>query len=207
MLWWSVCAFQGFDNGCVAILVVHPQYLAQWEDMFSAEESAFSMRIEKVAGGASRIESVRNGLKKVGEIIGVEGLKDERNIVFIHDSARPLVTPELITRGCIAVDCGVGAVPTISVADSLREIKDTGEIVAVNRNRFLAVQTPQVFVYEDINMAYDNVKEEEGLTDDASVAERVGIRIKTYPGDPANFKVTTSIDLKLCEALFDKRKY
>lgn len=190
MFWWSVLAFRRFDPECRIILVVHPDFI----DAFSDEEESTGIPLLKVPGGSSRIESVRNGLTRIlSECPDGAGSDEVR--VFIHDAARPLVTPELIARGAEMAGKGVGAIPVVALSDSIRRLTAEGS-EAADRAAFVAVQTPQIFMLPDIAAAYDAVKEGRGLTDDASVAERFGLKIVTFSGDPANFKVTNPNDLK-----------
>lgn len=186
MLQWSIDAFRAYDPDCGVVLVVHPDYLEKWKELLKGEG------ITAVAGGASRIESVRNGLKEIGK----EEKDGEELLVFIHDAARPGVTPEMMRRGEAAVKPGTGAVPVVALSDSIRRLTGEGS-VAVNRSEYVAVQTPQVFMYEDITRAYQELPEETGaFTDDASVAEAAGIRIVIYEGDPNNLKVTNPGDIE-----------
>lgn len=195
MLWWSVEAFKNFDEDCRVVLAVHPDYLANWDALFGEEEKALKYDLVKVAGGSSRIESVRNGLRKIKDISDKDASSKEEIKVFIHDAARPLVTPELIGRGEEKIEKGVGAVPVIPVTDSLRQVGPDGTW-PVDRQNYVAVQTPQIFLLDDILAAYEAVSEEKGLTDDASVAEKFGLRVEVFEGDPENIKVTNPSDFK-----------
>lgn len=191
MLWWSVEAFRAFDPHCRIVLVVHPDFIERWDDELGIEESMFGSDIIKAAGGGSRIESVKNGLQ------AIEGLNPvERDKVYIHDSARPFVTPELILRGTQIVEKGKGAVPVIPLTDSIRLKTATGS-KAVNREDYAIVQTPQIFMWPDIAEAYGKVRNEALFTDDASIAEHNGIEILTFDGDPANIKITNPSDFNL----------
>lgn len=192
MLWWSVETFRSFDPDCRIILVVHPYYLEHWNDLFGEEEKSLGIEIHKVKGGGSRIESVHNGLEAIAGIIMSEKDTDVCK-VFIHDAARPFVTSELIKRGSEKVLEGTGAVPAIPLTDSIRKLTANGSESA-SRTEFVAVQTPQIFLFKDIKAAYDALKDEEGLTDDASVAERFGLRIEIFSGEPSNFKITNPSD-------------
>lgn len=194
MLWWSVEQFLRFDPDCLILLVVHPHFLENWEREFGEEEKLIGHPVHKTAGGSTRVESVRNGLNFL-ENLGVDGAAK----VFIHDGARPLVTEEMIRAGEAVAADGIGAVPVVPLSDSIREFRD-GRSVAVDRNNYRAVQTPQIFLFQDIKAAYDAVSSEDGsLTDDASVAERFGLKISTFPGDPRNIKVTNPIDFIIAE--------
>lgn len=192
MLWWSVEAFLRFDSHCRIVLVVHPRFLESWEDMMAEEEAVLGGPVEKVPGGATRFDSVKNGLGFIRSSFCDIGRDDT---VFIHDAARPFVTPELILRGASVISEGVGAVPAVPLTDSIRRLLPDGS-VSVPRADFVAVQTPQIFRFDDISRAYASVEDSSGLTDDASVAERAGISIRLYEGDPANRKITIPEDFK-----------
>ena len=186
LFWYSVEAFHRFDSDCRILLVVHPDFLRRWEELFGDEERSLPFPLEKTAGGMSRIRSVRNALKY---------LDGEEGRVFIHDAARPLVTSELIYRGAGAFGPGVGAVPVIPLSDSIRKLERDGSI-AVKREEYVAVQTPQVFLLSELKAAYDALVNEDGFTDDASVGESYGLKIVTFPGDPDNIKITNPSDFQ-----------
>lgn len=192
LFWRSVDAFRDFDPHCSIILVVHPYFLENWDAVFGDEEKEEEISVFKTEGGATRIESVRKGLEFVASLPDFT----EDSVVFIHDSARPNVSPQLIGRGAATVNARVGAVPAVPLSDSIRQLTGEGSR-AVDRSEYVAVQTPQVFLAGDIIEAYKAVKSEDGLTDDASVAERAGIHIDLYEGDPSNIKITHPSDFKL----------
>jgi len=116
--------------------------------------------------------------------------------VVIHDGARPLVTGDLIEHGIEAAretGVAVAAVPvtdTIKVAGEDRVVQQT----PLRRNLW-AVQTPQVFRFDIITEAYHRAKGE--VTDDASLVEQLGYKVKLYMGSYDNIKVTTPNDLVL----------
>lgn len=204
MLWWSVEAFHNFDPDCRIILTVHPWYLENWDEMFGEEEKELGIEVYKTKGGESRITSVINSLQYIDREFG--DLKGENPTVYIHDAARPLVTPELIRNGTGITTCGTGAVPVVSLKDSIRKkVKGEETSVPVDRSEFMIVQTPQIFLYGDIKRAYDSVEGDGTLTDDASVAEKAGLSIKTFPGDYSNIKVTTPEDFAFVESLLQHR--
>ena len=70
------------------------------------------------------------------------------------------------------------------------------------RHNLWAVQTPQVFRYEIITSAHRQIKDE--VTDDASLVEQLGYRVKLYMGAYDNIKITTPDDLALAEVLLKK---
>lgn len=196
IIWWSVEAFKRFDPQCKIVMAVHPDYLDKWEDIFGKEVAALGCEIIKTKGGKNRIESVKNALKAIEDKEGFDGLNSSHRIVYIHDAARPFVSVDLIARGSKVVKKGIGAVPVVPVTDSIRRLSYGGS-ESVDRNNYVAVQTPQIFYYDDIRKAYDSLEEEQGLTDDASVGEKFGLAIDLYEGDPANRKITNPSDFKI----------
>jgi len=141
-------------------------------------------------GGARRQDSVKQGLRQIKDC----------DWVMIHDGARPFLTVTLIEDGLKMADefgAAVAAVPvkdTIKVADSKKWIKRT-----LQRNRLWAVQTPQIFKFDMITKAYENLAVE--VTDDATAVERLRYAIKLYMGDYRNIKVTTPEDLALARII------
>ena len=152
-----------------------------------------------VAGGTTRFQSVSNALDSISA--------HSADVVLVHDGARPLVTPSLIS-GVIDNIVNRGnpaAIPVINVADSLREIVNPGKTVAVDRSRYVAVQTPQGFRADILKAAY-RTPYRDTFTDDASVVEAAGTQISTVPGDTDNIKITTPRDLVIAQAILSSRK-
>jgi len=120
--------------------------------------------------------------------------------VIIHDGARPLVTRELIEEGLKAAQETGAAVAAVPVTDTIK-IADDDRIVHQTppRQNLWAVQTPQVFRIDIITNAYQKAKGE--ATDDASLAEQAGYKVKLYMGSYDNIKITTTNDLLIAEAL------
>lgn len=196
MIWWSVEAFKVFDSECRIVMAVHKDFLDKWEEEFGKEEKKLGYDIIKIEGGRSRFQSVKNALNYIESIIDGSDALASKCKLFIHDGARPLVSPELIERGANEVAEGKGAVPVVPLVNSIRKITPECSF-AVDRNDYVVVQTPQVFLFTDIKKAYDSVADENEFTDDASVAEKYGLRIAVFPGDSKNIKVTNPEDFRM----------
>ncbi|NUJ80590.1 bifunctional 2-C-methyl-D-erythritol 4-phosphate cytidylyltransferase/2-C-methyl-D-erythritol 2,4-cyclodiphosphate synthase [Methylocystis sp. FS] len=140
-------------------------------------------------GGASRQESVRNGL----EALAAEGAPD---IVLIHDAARPFADAALIARAIEAAAIHGAAAPGVPLADTIKQIDDAGVVVATpDRARLRAVQTPQSFRFDLIMTAHRAAAAGgRDYTDDAMIAEAAGVKVHIFDGDAANFKLTTQQD-------------
>ena len=112
---------------------------------------------------------------------------------------RPLVDMETIKRSFESAEQMGASIPVVDMIESLRKVTENGS-VAVDRNAFKLVQTPQVFQSEIILKSYEQPYNEQ-FTDDASVVESFGHMVELVEGNRENIKITTTIDLKLYEAL------
>jgi 2-C-methyl-D-erythritol 4-phosphate cytidylyltransferase len=148
-----------------------------------------------VQGGATRSASVRAGLGAV---------PDDADIIAVHDSARPLATPELWRAVIDAVAGGAdGAIAATPVTDTVKEVGAGGRLVTLDRDRLVSVQTPQAFkagVLRRAHLAADDA------TDDAALVEAIGGRIVVVDGLPENLKVTSAMDLIVAVALMGARR-
>ncbi len=146
-------------------------------------------------GGASRFESVRNGLAALG---------DGCDLVAIHDGVRPLVSRQMILRGVETAQKKGSAIPIVPPVDSFR-IESGGGLEVIDRNLLRAIQTPQIFATKLLADAYDTTPSER-FTDDATVVERLGVKLGYYEGERSNIKITTPEDLAIAEALMRLQK-
>ena len=145
-----------------------------------------------VAGGASRQDSVRNGLESLAD------LQPDR--VLIHDAARPFLTAAIVDRTLAALDDAPGAVVAVPVTDTLKRGQDGCVAGTIDRSALWRAQTPQAFRYADILAAHRRAKGA-AMTDDAAVAEAAGLPVKLVMGADDNFKITTADDLRRAERL------
>lgn len=146
-----------------------------------------------VEGGATRLESVWNGLEAVPE-----GAK----WIAVHDACRPFFTNDLFCAVVAAAQDGGAAICAVSPSDTIKETR--GSIVAktLNRDSLAAVQTPQVFCADIIREAY-RVAMRDGVpaTDDSSLVERLGYPVTLVPGERGNIKVTYPEDFAVAETM------
>ena len=150
-----------------------------------------------VAGGASRLHSVRIGTLELSR--GLE-------LIAIHDGARPFVPQDVIEQVIRkAGECGAAA-PAVHINDTVKEVREGLVDRTVDRTMLRAVQTPQVFdaglIRAALQKALDDGAE---VTDDCSVVERLGMRVALTPGDPFNLKLTTPEDLILARGILEGR--
>jgi 2-C-methyl-D-erythritol 4-phosphate cytidylyltransferase len=134
---------------------------------------------------------------------GLAALDPACEVVLVHDAARPFVTRELLDVVIAAARSGVGAVPAVPVADTLKESDAHGAVRrTVPRDGLWRAQTPQGFPRELLARAHAEARAA-GVTgtDDAFLVERLGGTVRLVPGDPRNLKITTADDLALAELL------
>ncbi len=167
------------------VTVIHPDDRALYD-----EAAAGLGVIEPVSGGASRQESVCNGLKALGHI--------QPDVVLIHDAARPFFPNELVSEIIAALDLHVGAVPGIPVTDTLKRVRDRCVETTVDRSDLWRVQTPQGFRYPEILAAHKAAAGMD-LTDDAAVAEQFALDVVILEGAEGNMKITRAEDLNMNE--------
>jgi 2-C-methyl-D-erythritol 4-phosphate cytidylyltransferase len=151
--------------------------------------------IEVIAGGSSRQASVASALTAVGP----------RPIVLVHDAARALAPPELFERVAAAVREGHPAViPVVPIVDTIKYVDSAGMVGGtVDRTALRAVQTPQGFRRDVLVAAHGCAVDEH--TDDAGLAEKLGVPVFTVPGDDRALKITRPVDLVVAEALLTRR--
>ena len=144
-------------------------------------------------GGATRMESIRNGLRALHGSIAPD------DWVLVHDAARPGLDAELIER--LIVETGehpAGGLLALPVVDTVKR-SVAGEVSTVSRDGLWLAQTPQMFRYQLLLRALDAVTDPSAITDDASAVEALGLAPKLVEGHPRNLKVTLPADIRIAE--------
>ncbi|HEY6917148.1 MAG TPA: bifunctional 2-C-methyl-D-erythritol 4-phosphate cytidylyltransferase/2-C-methyl-D-erythritol 2,4-cyclodiphosphate synthase [Allosphingosinicella sp.] len=171
----------------VAIVVAPGQ-----EDMARQALTGITPLPRLIAGGATRRESVRNGL----EAIAAEGGAAS---ILIHDAARPFLPGVVIDALLEALEKSEGAVPVLPVVDTLAE-GDEGLGGTVRREGLYRVQTPQAFRFAAILDAHRRWSPDAEATDDAQVARAAGYDVAMVAGDESLAKITYEADFLRAES-------
>ena len=178
--------FQGCDLIDQIVLVVSKQSLKKCRELV-VDQGWFKV-VDTCPGGERRQDSVAAGLKRL----------EDCHWIVIHDGARPLVTEDLIRRGLEEAEETGAATAAVPVTDTIKVAGDDRLVQYTPlRHNLWAVQTPQVFRFDIITQAHRRVKAE--VTDDASLVEQLGYKVKLYMGAYDNIKITTPDDLALAE--------
>jgi 2-C-methyl-D-erythritol 4-phosphate cytidylyltransferase/2-C-methyl-D-erythritol 2,4-cyclodiphosphate synthase len=170
-----------------AVTAIHPDDA----DLYAAavEDLDRSKILPPAHGGATRQESVLNGLKAL-ESQGA-------GLVLVHDAARPFVTAGLIDRAIAAAEASGAAIPGTPVTDTVKIVDERAQVAATPERRLLrAVQTPQAFAFEILLKIHRQAAEQDlfSFTDDAALVEWAGRPVAVFDGDPANIKLTHPAD-------------
>lgn len=151
------------------------------------------------AGGSERQYSIANGLKLVPK---------DSEIVLVHDTARPLINLETIEKVIDAAEKFGGAIAAVPEKNTIKIIDSEGFVKSTPpRADLVAVQTPQGFKKEILLKAYEQAAIDNFLgTDDASLVERIGGKIKIVQSDYKNIKITTPEDVEIAETFLRSEK-
>ena len=175
--------------GAVAV-AIHPDDRSLYDAATGGLDPEGRRLLPPVAGGATRQESVRNG---------IEALAAHRSdLVLIHDAARPFVPPSLIDRLIEALRESDGAIAALPVRDTVKRAENGRIAATLDRSVLWRAQTPQGFRFAAIRDAHPRAAGSD-LSDDAAVAEAAGLSVALVEGSEDNFKVTTMDDLARAE--------
>ncbi len=177
----------GFDVEMELVLALPEQHFSMWRELCTTHHFAIPHTV--VAGGETRFDSVKNALNKVSNA----------DLIGVHDGVRPLVSKEVVERCFEAAEQFGSAVPAVPIVQSLRKMNGKSSI-AVNRDEYYSVQTPQCFRADVLKDAYSKATHNQ-FSDDASVVEATGKDIALVEGNIENIKVTSPIDLQLASLL------
>jgi 2-C-methyl-D-erythritol 4-phosphate cytidylyltransferase len=192
VLRWTLEAFDACPDVDALLVVVGDatrDLVTQW-----VEEGAFTKPVTLSEGGAERHLSVSEGLRKLPPGTG---------IVAVHDGARPLITPQQITR-CVNRAVEVGAVACARpVVETLKRVSARGTIEgSLPREGAWIMETPQVFRCDMLCAAYDKVLADGLLvTDEVSAVQHLGVEVYVQDNPSPNPKITYPADLDLAEKL------
>jgi 2-C-methyl-D-erythritol 4-phosphate cytidylyltransferase len=151
-----------------------------------------------IGGGATRAESVLNGLKAVRA--------ETAGIVAVHDGARPLVSSDEIAETIRKAEETGAALLTAPVTDTIKEISGENIVGTINRNSLRRALTPQCFRYDILKKAYDRVTDFSAATDESYLVEKAGFPVAFVEGSASNIKITNAEDLALAEFLLSSER-
>ncbi|OAA31780.1 hypothetical protein AT15_02840 [Kosmotoga arenicorallina S304] len=179
---------------CV-VLVMHPDWVAR---ALSILKNYGLKRVEVVAGGESRQQSVHKGLNALSRY--------KPHKVMIHDAARPLFNANQIEEILSYVKPGKGAVIAEKITDTIYQAEDGILLKVLDRRKLWKAQTPQCFIFEEILRAHEKALSDHFLdaTDDATLYMKYGGEVTLLSSRSPNFKITAQTDLQIAESYLIK---
>jgi 2-C-methyl-D-erythritol 4-phosphate cytidylyltransferase / 2-C-methyl-D-erythritol 2,4-cyclodiphosphate synthase len=172
------------------VAVIHPDDAG----LFEQSASGCGARVRHVFGGPTRQASTLLGLK------ALSGRAPE--YVMIHDAVRPFISPVLMDRLRKALTADSGVIPALPVSETVKRKDLQGFILdTVSRAGLFSAQTPQAFPFQQILRAHEmaRAQSDQEFTDDASIAEYAGLKVRIIEGAPENIKLTWKHDIDMAD--------
>ncbi len=163
-------------------------------DYYNNLKNKYSSKVKIVIGGKTREESTYNGLLETSE---------NNSIILCHDGVRPFVTKEIILNSIKAMKEYNAVVVAVPAKDTIKSIREDKTIAYTPKRKYLYnAQTPQVFKRDLLVSAYKKCFQEDiQVTDDSSLMEVIGEKVKIIDGSYSNIKITTKEDLLFAEII------
>jgi 2-C-methyl-D-erythritol 4-phosphate cytidylyltransferase len=191
---WSLAALEASKVVDRVVITAPAECEAQ---MATIAEQTMALPTAIVTGGASRSQSVANGVQAA----------PEASVIVVHDAARPLVTAELVERSVSQLErwgCDA-AIVAARATDTIKEAGPGGRVSAtLERSSLWIVQTPQTFRAEALRKSME-AAELDRAYDDAQLVEVIGGDVRIVEGSRDNLKITTQFDLRVAELLLAER--
>lgn len=198
LLFYSLAAFEKSPLIHSLIVVAHPDRLADIEKVI--KKYRFKKIAKVIAGGATRCESVANGLK---------ALDKDTAYVAVHDAARPLITVDVIEEALKAAVKDSAAVVAVPVKSTIKKVDPKNLFIqeTLIRDTLWEIQTPQIFRKDILVKAHRAMACDARCepTDDAVLVEKIGVKVKIVRGNYQNIKVTTPEDLAAAAAFLGSK--
>jgi len=175
-------------------VVIHPDD----EALYRQATAGVSHKLKDfIVGGASRQQSVQNGLNAMA------AQQPAPDRVLIHDAARPFIDAALINRVIDGLDDHDCVLPVTPVTDTVKRVENGFVTDTLDRSSLFGAQTPQGFQFKAILELHRKASKASGasFTDDASIAEQFGLAVHTVAGAPENVKLTTPNDMAMGELM------
>ncbi len=195
VLAWSLVAASGARSIREVVVVTGPHTHEAIRELLDA--LALVTPVTCVAGGARRQDSVA---------AGVAAVSPASEVVLIHDAARPLATSAMFDACAEEARLRGAAIVAIPVSDTLKRVQGGTIVETVSRESLWSAQTPQAFQLDIIRRAIEKTRTiDSEFTDEASLLEALGERVRIVPGDRSNIKITHPEDLEVVDALLWRR--
>ncbi|MDR3277138.1 MAG: 2-C-methyl-D-erythritol 4-phosphate cytidylyltransferase [Oscillospiraceae bacterium] len=192
----TLAAFQRCGAIREIVVVARERELTRVAELVAEYSITKASRV--IVGGATRLESVYNGVFAVTPSV---------KLIAVHDGARPLVTEEVIADAVSMAAKHAAAAPAVPVKPTVKRAKNGVVTETLDRDGLFEAQTPQVFEASVLKGALTNARDKRlDVTDDGAAAEAIGVAVWLTKGSYENIKLTTAEDLILAEAILSRRE-
>ena len=188
----TINVFYNYDKQIEIIIVIPEDQINEWKKL--CDKHSFFVHHEIVLGGKTRFHSVQNAIQ----------LLKKNRLVAVHDGVRPLISESTIDRCFKMAEKKGNAIPVIPIDESIRKIENNINF-PVNRNEFVKIQTPEVFISDILIEAFKQSYSED-LTACNNVVEKAGYSINLVEGNLENIKITNRYDFIIAESLIKSKK-
>jgi len=149
-------------------------------------------------GGSERFDTVNKG---------IELIKDDIDLIAVHDACRCCVTEEIIDSTIAAAAKSGAAIPACPVTATIKEAKDNIITQTVDRSGLYEAQTPQIFSASLLKKAYEDLDklDKSKISDDSQLVEALGHKVTIVETDSSNIKITRQSDIAVAEAILKSR--
>ena len=180
------------------VVLVHAPVYKQELVKIIQNFTAFSGKLFLTTGGATRQDSVYNGLQQVAA---------DTDIVIVHDGVRPLVSRRIITESIKTAMRYGACITALPVRDTIKRVQNGVVMATIPRENLWQIQTPQTFRYQLLFDIHQKAKAQNFVgTDDASLAEWMGIPVYVIQGEETNIKITTAGDMEFLKFYLENKK-
>ncbi|WAW14973.1 2-C-methyl-D-erythritol 4-phosphate cytidylyltransferase [Peptostreptococcus equinus] len=193
MIAWTIEKYYNHENIDNIYLAIRPED----QDLMEKILNKYNLnRVNIVYGGKERQDSIYNCLKQMGK----------SDYILVHDGARPFVDKDIIDRSIKATKIHKATCVGVPSKDTIKRVDDSDIIKDTPNRQFLwCAQTPQSFEASLIKNAYEYAYENNiSATDDASLVEAIGYKVKMVMGSYENIKITTPEDLAYGQYILNK---
>ena len=192
----SVELFSGRDDVKQILLAIAPDDEELVSIKWGPNLKFFNVKI--YLGGTERFDTVQKG---------IELIKDDIDLVAVHDAVRCCVTAEWVDKVITTAAKTGAAILACPVVATVKEVKDNTIAKTVDRDGLYEAQTPQVFEAELLKRAYENLKnlDKAKISDDSQLVEALGHKVSIVETDSSNIKITRQSDIAIAETILKTR--
>jgi len=192
----SIELFSNRDEVKQILLGISPEDQESVKLQWGAKLSFFHVKV--FLGGQERCDTIRKGL---------ELLKEEIELVAVHDACRCCAGEQLVTDTMAKAAATGAAIPAAPVTATIKQVKKGTIVRTVDRSDLFEAQTPQVFETSLLRRAYANLDKlgKAAVTDDAYLVEALGHKVAIVESDASNIKITRPSDIAIAEAILKSR--